>query len=139
SHYLACRWAWPDASSMLRRTAMLAPDLTEAERPETPDALDISTRRQRTALLFGGLAHHQRHGTRMLDTLLVAGRESARSFRLGVALDLEHPFHAALDLTGPAFVVPTEAGPPRTGPSGWFFQLDSKAVAITRIEYAEVS
>jgi alpha-mannosidase len=75
----------------------------------------------------------------MLDTLLVAGRESARSFHLGVALDLEHPFHAALDLIGPAFVVPTEAGPPRTGPSGWFFQLDNKAVALTRVEFTDHS
>ena len=48
-----------------------------ADRPETPDVLDVSTRRQRTALLFGGLAHHRRHGGRMLDTLLVAGRETA--------------------------------------------------------------
>ena len=61
---------------MLRRTGLLAPELTEADRPETPDALDISTRRQRTALLFGGLPHHQQHGARMLDTLLVAGRET---------------------------------------------------------------
>jgi alpha-mannosidase len=139
THALACRWAWPDPSSMLRRLSLLSPELTDVDRPETPDALDISTRRQRTALLFGGLAHHRRHGTRMLDTLLVAGREAGRSFRLGVALDLEHPFHAALDLTGPAFVVPTEAGPPRAGPTGWFFQLDNKAVAVTRVEHVENS
>jgi alpha-mannosidase len=135
SHYLGCRWAWPDPSSMLRRTCLLAPELTEADRPETPDALDLSTRRQRTALLFGGLAHHRRHGTRMLDTLLVTGRETARSFKLGVVLDLEHPFQAATDFIAPAFVVPTDAGPPRTGPTGWLFQLDSRAVAVTRVEY----
>src|SRR5208282_4345855 len=48
--YLASRWAWPDTSSMLRRTVLLAPEVTEIGRPETADALDISTRRQRTAL-----------------------------------------------------------------------------------------
>src|SRR5206468_8613426 len=120
-HHLACRWAWPDPESMLRRTSLLGPELTEADRPETPDVLDISTRRQRTALLFGGLAHHRRQGRRMLDTLLVAGRESARRFALGVVLDREHPFAAALEWTAPAFTVPTRAGPPRTGPVGWFF------------------
>ncbi|HEV3163353.1 MAG TPA: glycosyl hydrolase family 38 [Isosphaeraceae bacterium] len=137
--YLACRWAWPDQEAALRRTHLLSPELTEAERPETPDALDISTRRQRTALLFGGLAHHRRHGPRMLDTLLIAGREEARTFELGVALDLEHPFHAALDLTGPAYVVPTDAGPPRTGPQGWFFLLDTKSVAVTHVRFADHS
>ncbi len=136
SHFLSCRWAWPDPNSMLRRTCLLAPELTEADRPETPDALDISTRRQRTALLFGGLAHHRKHGTRMLDTLLIAGRETARAFTLGVVLDLEHPFHAALDLITPTLVVPTDSGPPSSGPSGWFARIDNRAVAITHVEYA---
>ena len=137
SSYLACRWAWPDPTSMLRRTGLLAPETTEADRPETPDALDVSTRRQRTALLFGGLAHHRRHGGRMLDTLLVAGRETAREFRLGVVLDLEHPFHGAADLTAAAFVVPTETGPPATGPTGWLFRVDHKGVAVTAVEYVD--
>lgn len=139
SSYLACRWAWPDSSSMLRRTCLLAPELTEADRPETPDAFDVSTRRQRTALLFGGLAHHRRHGSRMLDTLLLAGRETAREFRVGVALDLEHPFQAAADLLAPAYVVPTEAGPPRTGPTGWLFRTDNKGVAVTSVEYLDAT
>jgi alpha-mannosidase len=122
---------------MLRRTCLLSPELTEAHRPETPDALDISTRHQRTALLFGGLAHHQRHGTRMLDTLLVAGRETAREFKLGVVLDQEYPWHATADLLAPAFVVPTDAGAPRIGPTGWLFQVDNKGVAVVKVESIE--
>ena len=113
--YLADRWAWPDAEPMLRRTVLLAPEMTEIGRPETAGTLDISTRRQRTALLFGGLPYHQKHGSRMLDTLLVAGAETGRTFRMGVVLDLEHPFQAALDLITPAPVVPTPMGPPASG------------------------
>jgi len=135
ANYLACRWAWPDPQSTLRRTSLLAPTATEAERPETPDALDITSRQRRTTLLFGGLAHHRRHGTRMLDTLLVAGSERARVFTMGVALELEHPFPAALDLTAPALVVPTETGPPRSGPAGWLLQVDHKSVAILRLAF----
>jgi len=132
-HALACRWAWPDASAALRRSSLLGIYPTVAARPETPDVLDISTRRQRTALLFGGLAHHRRQGSRMLDTLLIAGRESARSFRMGVALDLEHPHQAAIDLLAPAAVVPTHSGPPGPGPAGWLVALDNRAVAVTRV------
>ena len=135
AHFVACRWAWPDPSSMLRRTCVLSAELTEVPRPETPDALDISTRRQRTALLFGGLAHHKRHGTRMLDTLLIAGRETARSFSVGVALELEHPFQAAIDFLAPSYVVPTEQGPPNPAATGWLYQIDHKSVAVTRVEY----
>jgi len=134
TNYLGCRWAWPDPGSSIRRLALLAPETTTADRPETPEAIDVATRRQRTALLFGGLAHHRRHGTRMLDTLLVAGRESARRFAMAVALDLEHPWQAAADLVTPAAVVPTMAGPPRSGPSGWLFGVDHRGVAVTKVE-----
>jgi alpha-mannosidase len=135
--YLACRWAWPDPSSMLRRTVLLAPEVTELERPETPDALDISTRRQRTALLFGGLPYHQKHGSRMLDTLLLAGAETERAFHLGVVLDLEYPFQAALDLVTPATVVPTDGGPPALGSRGWLILVDQKALAVTHVGFVE--
>ncbi|WP_422930810.1 glycosyl hydrolase family 38 [Singulisphaera sp. PoT] len=137
--YLACRWAWPDPNSMIRRSCFFSPEITEAERPETPDSIDISTRRQRTALLFGGLAHHLRHGPRMLDTLLIAGRESERTFNLGVALDLEHPFHASTDFVTPAYAIKTDAGIPRSGPTGWIFDIDNKAIAVTRLEYVDSS
>jgi alpha-mannosidase len=137
--YLACRWAWPDPNSMLRRAASWCPELTEAPRPETPELLDISTRKQRTALLFGGLPYHRRHGNRMLDTLLIAGLESSRSFRLGVALDLEHPFHAASDLLAPALVVPIDHGPPALGTSGWLVQIDNKGVAVSHVEFASAT
>lgn len=135
--YLACRWAWPDPQSTLRRSALLSPSATESERPETPEAFDITSRLRRTALLFGGLAHHKRQGARMLDTILVAGSETARAFTLGVALDLEHTFPATLDLISPAFVVPTDAGPPRSGPTGWLLQVDHKTVAIVRVEFTQ--
>jgi alpha-mannosidase len=137
--YLACRWAWPDPNSMLRRLVFSASELTEAERPETPEAFDISTRTQRTALLFGGLSYHRKHGSRMLDTILLAGAETTRTFRLGVVLDLEHPFHAAADFIAPAVVVPTDLGPPLTGASGWLARIDHKAIAITHVGFAPVT
>ncbi|APW59395.1 glycosyl hydrolase family 38 [Paludisphaera borealis] len=134
-HYLACRWAWPDSSAMLRRTVFFTPELSELERPETPDALDVSTRRQRTAMIFGGLPYHQKAGGRMLDTLLVAGSETGRNFRVGVVLDLEHPFHAAQDWTSPAPVVATDDGPPAMGDRGWLMNVDHKAVAVTHVGF----
>ena len=139
SSYLACRCAWPDPESSLRRTSLLAPESTDVDRPETPDAIDISSRRRRTTLLFGGLAHHRRIRPRMLDTILLAGKEEARTFRLGVALDLEHPWQAATDMHAPAFVVPTDAGPPKTGPAGWLVAVDNKAVAVVGLSFLDRS
>lgn len=139
SVYLACRWAWPDPNSMLRRGVFWSPEITEAERPETPEFFDISTRSQRTAVLFEGLPYHRKHGTRMLDTLLVAGLETTRSFTLAVVLDLENPSHAAQDVITPAPVVPVDDGPPPNGPSGWLAQADSKNVVISHLEFVETT
>ncbi len=139
SNYLACRWAWPDPESTLRRSAFLCAEPTDTDRPETPDGIDITSRRRKTSLLFGGLAHHRRIKPRMLDTILLAGREQSRVFRLGVALDLEHSWHAAVDNLAPAFVVPTDAGPPKTGPAGWLLTVDNKAVSIVSVSYLDRS
>jgi alpha-mannosidase len=139
SVYLACRWAWPDPDSMLRRTTFWSPELTEVERPETPDVIDISTRNQRTALIFGGLVYHRKHGARMLDTLLVAGSEQTRSFSLAVALDLEYPFHAAQDVITPAIVVPMQSGPAAAGATGWLAKVDQKGVAVSHLSFTETT
>ncbi|AMV38570.1 glycosyl hydrolase family 38 [Planctomyces sp. SH-PL62] len=135
SRHLACRWAWPDATSMVRRLAFLAPETTDSERPETPDAIDVSTRRQRTAMVFGGLPYHQRAGGRMLDTLLVAGSETGRDFQLAVVLDSEHPHRAAQEFVTPAIVIETDAGPPPLGDRGWLLRTDSQAVAVTHVGF----
>jgi alpha-mannosidase len=137
SSYLACRWAWPDASSMLRRTVLWSPEMTELDRPETPDALDITTRTQRTAILCGGLPYHRKASPRMLDTLLVTGAERCREFSMGVAIDLEYPFHAAQDVVTTTAVVPTEDGPPSLGVAGWLARIDRQNVAISRVEFTE--
>ena len=110
-------------------------------RPIVPKRPTPSTSRPAASapLLFGGLAHHRRHGPRMLDTLLIAGRETCREFTLGIALDQEHPFVAAADLIAPAFVVPVDSGPPRTGPTSWLFRTDHKSVAVTAVSYLDAT
>ncbi|WP_165065954.1 polysaccharide deacetylase family protein [Paludisphaera rhizosphaerae] len=135
SNHLACRWAWPDSSSMIRRLTFLSPETTDSERPETPDAVDISTRRQRTAVVFGGLPYHKKVGQRMLDTILVAGSEQAREFRLAVVLDDDHPHRSAANFVTPAVVVPSDFGPPPAGDRGWLMKIDSQAPAVIHVGF----
>ena len=135
-NYLACRWAWPDPQSTLRRSSLLAMDPTEAERPETPGALEITSRQRRTTLLMAGLAHHRRQGARMLDTLLVAGSETGRTFSLGVNLNVEHAFGSILDALTPPTVVPTRSTLPPSSLVGWLLQVDHKTVALARLVFA---
>ncbi|MDX2039195.1 MAG: glycosyl hydrolase family 38 [Isosphaeraceae bacterium] len=138
-HAFVAAWAWPDKESTIRSLQFGHPWETFAERLETNEAIDISTRSRRVALLFGGLAHHRRHSSRMLDTSLIVGREVERHFRFGLALDLEYPFQAAQERLAPAFVIPTESGPPPSGPVGRFFTLDQKSVQAHSLRFVDDS
>lgn len=135
--YLGSRWAWPDPHAMIRRVVAGAPEITDVERPETPEGFDISTRKERTLVLAGGLPFHRRHNPRMLDTILIAGREQARAFRVGAAVEIEHPAQAALDLLTPPLVVARAGSPPAGSPSGWLVRLDNPGVVVTRVQYLE--
>jgi len=135
--YLGCRWAWPNPESMLRRLVRGIPELTEAERPETAEGIDISTRTDRTLILAGGHPFHRRQGPRMLDTILIAGREQARVFRLGLALDDEHPARSVQDFETPPIAVRSNWAPPTIASSGWLILIDSPAITLTRLEYLE--
>jgi alpha-mannosidase len=130
--YLASRFAWPDSRSVLSRGLGTLAESTRSARPESPYFVEIHGRRQRVAILTGGLPFHQRVGQRMLDTLLITATEQERSFVFGIGVDLANPFLAALDLMTPVAMI-DRPGPPRNGPAGWLFHLDARNVVITSI------
>ena len=71
----------------------------------------------------------------MLDTVLVSGQESKRSFEIDLVLDLEFAHQAVIDKMTPPIVVPVRTGPPKTGHQGWFYHIDHRNVAMTKLEY----
>ena len=128
--YYCCRFAWPDETAELFRSVHGVSQSTTAKRLEAPDFVDIRTEATRTTLLTGGLPYHRRSGPRTLDTLLVAGGETARRFQLGVAIDAAHPLPVALELEPPLVQLQGVACPP-AGPTGWFMQVDKRNVVAT--------
>ena len=105
---------------------------TELRRIESPQFLDIRRAGQRTTLLCGGLPYHRRLGERKLDTLLVVRGETARSFRLGLGIDLPHSAAAAIGFISPPLVLAGQPQPPI--PTGWLFHLDCRNVLATHWE-----
>jgi alpha-mannosidase len=131
--YDAARFAWPDDEATLVSSVELGACVTDARRLECPHYLQISSGRRRTALLFAGLPLHQRYGDRMLDTLLMVRGDTSATARLAVALDCADPLHAALDFESPPIVIPTTAGPPPSGNTGWLYGLDARNVSISSV------
>jgi len=85
----------------------------------------------KTALLTGGLPYHLRVGARMLDTLLAIRGETVKSFRIGIGIDVPHPWMAALDLLTPPSAIAETASPPTPVSYGWLFSLEAKNAVVT--------
>lgn len=131
--YYAARFAWDDAAADVYRGVSLADRPTERSQIESSHFVDVRSAQKRITILTGGLPYHRRIGLRKLDTLLIVQGETARSFRLGIGVDLTHPVPAALDFLAPGHVH-AEEGPPAATDSGWLFHVDTKNLVATHWE-----
>jgi hypothetical protein len=135
-NYYGARFAWRDERAVLLRGVNGTGYITSHTRPETPDYLELRLGKQATTLFPGGLPFHQRHGSRMLDIILLAEGETTHTYDLGLGLDREHPMQTALGLISPAPLVPAGQGPPHVGAVGWLFHLDATNLALTSLRPA---
>ena len=131
--YYASRFAWGDATADVFGSASLMSRPIDRPQVESPYYIDVRSERKRITILTGGLPYHRRFGLRKLDTLLIVPGEKARSFRLGVGIDLTHPVPAALDFLAPPHVL-AENTRPAVGESGWLFHTSAKNVLATHWE-----
>jgi hypothetical protein len=134
--YYAARFAWRDERARLLRGVNGAACPTSHTRPQAPDFLELRQGRQNVVIFPGGLPFHQRHGTRMLDVLLIVPGESARTFDLALGLDRDHPMLTAQGLLTPTPCLSVVKGPPHVGASGWLFHLDAPHLLLTSMRPA---
>lgn len=131
--YYGARFAWRDERAILLRGVQGIAYTTSHTRPEAPDFLELRSGRLSTTLLMGGLPFHQRHGSRMLDTILIPPGETTTVFDLAIALDREQPMQTALGLVTPVPYIATTKGPPHIGPTGWLFHLDASNLLLSSL------
>jgi alpha-mannosidase len=127
--YLACRFAWSETAADLRRSLHGCSVATEAKQILATDFISVSNGKLTTTVLPGGLPYHVRSGPRMLDTLLRVRGETESRFRLGIGIDLPHPWRAAQAIHAKPVVVPGRGEP--TAKQGWLFHIAAPNVAAT--------
>ncbi|MCR9117875.1 MAG: hypothetical protein NXI22_13130 [bacterium] len=135
--YFAARFAWKSEATDLFTTLQQTRQAVSGKRLEAPHYIELVQPKQRTAILTGGLPFHRRIGLRNLDTLLVVRNESARSFELGIGVDLTHPYNEAVSMLSPPVVVTENAAPPKPADSSWLFHIDSRNISATSWEPLE--
>ncbi len=134
NHYYCARFAWNQEAADISRGVHGTKQLTRSKRFESPQYIEIGDVATKSTIFTGGLAFHQRFGTRMLDTLLVVKGETQTEFRLGMGLDVVYPTHEAVNFQSPICVAPEFTPPPSGATSGWLFHVDARNVLITAIE-----
>lgn len=131
--YYAARWAWRDPSTQLYKSVHGTKLPIIQTRPETPGFIELEMPVGRTAIFSGGLPFWQRHGTRMLDTLLMVAGETGDFFKFAVTVDDDLPHQSEQDWLTPPFFVPVDKGPPASGVASWLFHLDAPSVLLTEM------
>jgi hypothetical protein len=131
--YYGARFGWRDERAALFRGVNGANVQTSYTRPVSPDYLEVRIGGERTFLFTGGLPFLQRHGTRMVDAVLIPEGEQGRQFEFLVALDRDYPMQTAAGWVAPTPVVLTDRGPPPVGASGWLGHLDLPSLLLTSL------
>jgi hypothetical protein len=134
--YYGARFAWRDERAALFRGVNGSNAQTYYPRPVSPDYAEVRFGSQRTFVFTGGLPFVQRHGTRMLDVVLVPEGETETTFDLLLSLDRDQPMQTAVGWAAPAPVVFTEKGPPHVGASGWLGHVDLPSLLLTSLRPA---
>ncbi|MFI4876320.1 MAG: hypothetical protein ACIALR_13305, partial [Blastopirellula sp. JB062] len=131
--YFCARFAWSDASAFLYRDQHWQRRRVDSNRIEAPHYVEIENGKAHTQILTGGVPFHQHVRGRMLDSILIPRGETARSFRLGIGIDLPYPLQQARQLTYSPSPRWENAPSPTPGDTSWALHIDAKNVVLTAL------
>ena len=134
--FFGARFGWRDERAVLFRGVNGMNAQTGYTRPVSPEYLEVRLGSERSFLFTGGLPFIQRHGTRMVDIVLVPEGEREKTFVLLLATDRDVPMQTAMGWVSSVPVVETSKGPPHFGTSGWLAHVDMPSLILTSLQPA---
>jgi alpha-mannosidase len=138
--YFALRFAWHDNTLSCRGGLADGAHCIDAFSKQgskfyAPRFVDLRSDDGKQSLTFftEGLPFHRWFGERQLDTILMTGKETAKTFRYAIGVDVRYPVPASLEfLAKDDFAVRTERCPHIA--SSWFFHIEAKNVLVLKWE-----
>jgi alpha-mannosidase len=132
--YFALRWAWPDEKAIVSTTDGLVLHSHRGAVLESSLLVDVRERNLLTTIIPHGLPYHRRSAPRMMDTVLIAANETARDFKVSLAVDFARPVSAAIDALQDVAPIVVKSGPPANGgTTGTFASITPPAVVASVI------
>jgi alpha-mannosidase len=130
SSYVGLRTAWANESALLFGSVAGNRQSLPRGRLIAPNYVEIDEVEHRTTLLLGGLAYHRRNNERFMDSLLMVRGETARTFQLGIGIDLPEPTIVSETFLESALKLEGVPGAPVSGPATWFFAVEPVSVLV---------
>ncbi|MFK7766736.1 MAG: hypothetical protein AB8B55_05905 [Mariniblastus sp.] len=128
-NYICSRLAWKYESARIIANAQETNQQIASEWFHATNFMRIIEDDHSLTMLTGGLPYHRRASRRMVDSLLVVGKEQSRKFRFGLAVNIQYPLAAAIDFMSPAVeICSREESKNKTG---WLFHFDCKNILAT--------
>ena len=127
SAYVA-RLAWPTEAAIVRSFSGGGRHAWPSGRAIAPRLVEIDETDYRTHYLTGGLAFHRRTEQRFLESLLAVQGDTAVEHRIGLAVDLPHPWLGATQFLDRSYEVDLIAPAPLEASTGWLVSVDARNV-----------
>ncbi len=134
--YFCNRLAWKDESAQVFSNDLENQQAVISDWFLGTHYININQNEHAVTVLTNGLPFHRRASRRMIDSVLIAGNEQRRKFRLGLGVDVRYPLMTAAQWMSPQVLISAdepEANPlSKTGGNqGWFFHFDCRNVMAT--------
>ena len=128
-HYICSRLAWKNETSRIIANSQETNQEISSEWFPATNFMRVIQEDNSLTMLTGGLPFHRRASRRMVDSLLVVGKEQQTKFRFGLAVNVAYSLAAAVDYMTPA--VEVGSSEESKNKTGWLFHFDCKNILAT--------
>lgn len=138
NHYVCSRLAWKNETSRIVVNACESRQEVNTDWFHATNYLEVVQDSHRLVMLTGGLPYHRRTSRRMVDSLLIVGKESARRFCFALGVDVGYSMSAAAERLTPVPELTRVSQPSvsqdstrELNSSSWLFHLSAKNILVT--------
>ena len=130
-NYIVNRVAWSEDSAELFCDIQGGRHPVRKPTVEAPHFVEVVQSENRFALLTHGLPWHRRASKKMLDSILVAGNEQRRSFRLGIAINPDSIVQQAIAEMHPRLIFDESTDSAKENQPDWLLHLANRNIVAT--------
>ena len=131
NHYVCSRLAWKSEASRIIANAGETRQEISSDWFHATNFMEVIQDDHRLTMLTGGLPFHRRASRRIVDSLLMVGREQRRRFKFGLGVDVPYAMSAAVGWLTPAIELGSANETDGKNSSSWLFHFNCKNILVT--------